>query len=127
MTIHEFMMEGKNAVAAGLRRRGNHDIIVQETEFIKANDELCCGLNLREKGSLVGRTVYLNDLYDRYSAGESLDPLMRELEERCVQSLAVEPPAAALSIETAFKNYKERLSLRPLSIEQNSKKSTKGE
>lgn len=119
MTIHEFVLEGKNAVVVGLRRKGIDDIVVKEAEVLKANDTVCYGLNLREKGSIIGRTVYLDDLFSRYTEGETLIELFEELGERCMFSLTVQPPPTAAGLESAFDNYRERLSVRLLSIDQN--------
>ncbi len=119
MTIQDFMLEGKNAVIACLRANGFMDVIVKETEVVKANDRRMFGLNLREEGCIFGRSVYLDDLYFRYTDGEDLDMLMEEAAERCVDSMSVPPPPEFCIHADIFDDYKERLTVRLLSVKDN--------
>lgn len=119
MTIQEFCVAGKNAVTGCLRASGFDNVIVEETDAVKANDTRYYGLNLRERGSIIGRAIYIDDLYDRYLEGEDLKELLDEVCKRCVQCMYIEPPEHVSGYCDALKDYRERLSLRLLSKEAN--------
>lgn len=119
MTIQDFMLEGKKAVLSGLRACGEKDVIVKETETVKANDTRMYGLDLRREGSLCGSLIYIDDLFERYMTGEDLDMLMHEVADRCISGLFFEVPNQIAVDDLDFDSVRRRLTVRLMSVQRN--------
>lgn len=119
MTIQDFLIEAKTVVSSCLAACSMGDIIVEKSEVVKTNDTRQYGLNLREEGSACGRTVYLEDLYERCRSGEDLDSVLGEVLERCMSGLSFEGPDLDLMRDIHFDRIRNRLLVRTLSFHNN--------
>ena len=120
MTIQDFALEGKKAVTEFLRNCGIDYMTVKVTETVKTNDMRMFGLDIRDEDSLLGRQIYIDDLYERYTEGEDLEEMIEDVVSRCADSLTTPPPPAPfMDLECTSDDYMERATVRLLSVRNN--------
>lgn len=119
MTIQDFVLEAEKIVSTYFADTDREDIEVKYTEMVKANDMRMHGLMLTPRGDIGGRTVYLDDLFDRHEDGEDMDVLKDEIILRCECGLEAGAPPLAAALELDFESVRPRLTVRLLGVRNN--------
>ncbi len=119
MTVQDFVLEAKKAVDAHFRENGIEDVEVKYTEVVKANDMRMHGLMLIPGGDIAGRSVYIDDLFDRHEDGEDMDILKDELISRCEMGLEADGPPLTTAFKFDFESVRPRLTVRLLGVRNN--------
>jgi len=92
------------------------NVEVDDVVVVKMNDQKMHGLVIKEKGSDAGPTFYVDDMYERYSQGEDMTSLMKELAEQYKYSMDVPQPP---KIDFIWDNMRDKLTLRLLEKNRN--------
>lgn len=119
MTIQDFMLEAEKVINAYFKETGRENVNVKGIEVVKANDTLVHGLMLIPEGDIAGRSVYLDDLFDRHEDGEELNDLMSEMMHRCDSGLTAEGPPLHRAMDLDFSSIRRKLSVRLLGVRNN--------
>lgn len=119
MTIQDFVIEVRRDVKEHFSSIGMGDLEVKTTEVVKANDTRVHGLMLIPHGEPAGRSIYIDDLYDRYEDGESMDVILEEIIYRCESGLEAGGPPLGTAMQLDFENVKSRLTVRLLGVRNN--------
>ena len=116
MDIKEFIKTIKEELPDFLPDDVNQDIIIDNVEVSKMNDQKLHGLTFRPKGSDAAPTIYVDDLYERHQNGEDLGFLLVDLANRYEAArLAPAPP----DIDINWEKVRDNLSLRLLEKDRN--------
>ncbi len=70
-----------DAVLADARDRLQADSKVELTKVLKNNGIELVGINVMDKGKLIGPTIYLEDYYEQYRYGKNLEEIMENFLE----------------------------------------------
>lgn len=110
MEVKEFIKTIKEELPDFLPDEIYRDIIIDDVEVSKMNDQKLHGLTFRPKGSDAAPTLYIDDLYERYKNGEDMGVLMIDLANRYEQTRhAPTPPQVDLDWESVRDNLTVRL------------------
>ncbi|MBP5565481.1 MAG: hypothetical protein J6X45_07150 [Lachnospiraceae bacterium] len=71
----------KEYVLEGIRERLGEDLDYEYRSVVKNNGIVLDGLLIRDKKSSISPTVYVNDYYDSYVAGDELDQILDRIED----------------------------------------------
>ena len=116
MDIKEFTRIIKEELPDFLPDEVYRDLIIEDVEISKMNDQKLHGLTFRPKGSDAAPTLYIDDLYERHQNGEDIGFLMVDLANMYKETRhAPAPPKVDLSWE----NVKNSLTLRLLEKSRN--------
>lgn len=117
MTIQDFLIEAKRA-AQDFFDSIDEAVDVKTVDIVKTNDRKLFGLNLSRADSMVGVTMYIDDLYDLLNEGESFDQIKDAIISRCAYSYLSDAPDFMWEVQAEdyydFENIKNRLSVRLL-------------
>ena len=98
MDIKEFTRIIKEELPDFLPDEVYKDLIIEDVEISKMNDQKLHGLTFRPKGSDAAPTLYIDDLYERHQNGEDIGLLMVDLANMYKEtSNAPAPPQVDLS------------------------------
>ncbi len=110
MEVKEFIKIVKEELPDFLPEEVYQDLVIDDVEISKMNDQKLHGLTFKPKGSDAAPTLYIDDLYERHENGEDIGFLLVDLANRYEQArLAPTPPAVDLSWETVRDNMTVRL------------------
>ena len=116
MEIKEFIKTIKEELPDFLPDEVYKDLVIDDVEISKMNDQKLHGLTFRPKGSDAAPTLYIDDLYKRHENGEDLGFLLVDLANRYEQARhAPAPPAVDLS----WDNVRDKLTVRLLEKSRN--------
>ena len=71
----------KEYVLEGIRERLGEDLDYEYRSVVKNNGIVLDGLLIRDKKCSISPTVYVNDYYDSYVAGDELDQILDRIED----------------------------------------------
>ncbi|MBR3146986.1 MAG: hypothetical protein IKF54_02460, partial [Eubacterium sp.] len=110
MEVKEFIKIIKEELPDFLPDEVYQDLVIDDVEISKMNDQKLHGLTFRPKGSDAVPTLYIDDLYERHENGEDIGFLLVDLANRYEAARnAPTPPAVDLSWETVRDNLTVRL------------------
>ena len=110
MEVKEFIKIVKEELPDFLPEEVYQDLVIDDVEISKMNDQKLHGLTFKPKGSDAAPTLYIDDLYERHENGEDIGFLLVDLANRYEQArLAPTPPAVDLSWEAVRDNLTMRL------------------
>ena len=110
MDIKEFTNIIKEELPDFLPEEVYKDLVIDDVEIAKMNDQKLHGLTFRPKGSDAAPTLYIDDLYERHENGEDIGFLLVDLVNRYEAARqAPTPPAVDLSWENVRDNLTIRL------------------
>lgn len=110
MDIKEFIKTIKEELPDFLPDDVYKDLIIDDVEVAKMNDQKLHGLTFRPKGSDAAPTLYIDDLYERHQNGEDLGFLLIDLANRYEEARhAPVPPDIDISWEKVMDNLSFRL------------------
>ena len=116
MEVKEFTKIIKEELPDFLPEEVYKDLVIENVEISKMNDQKLHGLTFRPKGSDAAPTLYIDDLYDRHENGEDLGFLLVDLANRYEEARhAPAPPTVDLSWE----NVRDKLTVRLLEKNRN--------
>lgn len=122
MTIQDFLIEAKRATQDFFDSM-EEDVSVKTVDTVKTNDRKLFGLSLTRADSMIGVTVYLDDLYDRLTEGEVMDQISEDIIARCAYSMVSSRPDFMWEAQSkeyySLENVKNRLSVRLLDVRLN--------
>lgn len=113
-TINEFVKAVKSVMEKSLT-----DFDIMEKDIIKMNDIVNHGLVARRKGDDAGATVYLDEAFDSFRYGESIESIAETLTGIVLRAEEIKPVTSADSIDLSFDSIKDSLTLRLVDIEKN--------
>lgn len=95
----------------------NHQVEVKEV--IKNNGLILTGITVKEDGSNIAPTIYLNDAFKHYEEGEDIKDVLTEL----LNTYEAHRVPGALNVEflTDFNQAKERVAMKVINYEKNQK------
>ena len=100
MEVKEFIKIVKEELPDFLPEEVYQDLVIDDVEISKMNDQKLHGLTFKPKGSDAAPTLYIDDLYERHENGEDIGFLLVDLANRYEQARhAPAPPAVELSWE----------------------------
>lgn len=109
--VKEFIEKMKAEVRDYLPDDVAEDIIIDDVEVIKMNDQKLHGLSFRMPGSDAAPTLYVNEMYEAYKDGADMSYLASEMANMFSASRhAVAPPEVDLS----YDKVKDKLTVRLL-------------
>ena len=110
MDIREFSKTVREGIKDFLPDEVADDLIIDDVEVAKMNDQKLHGLTFRPKGSDAAPTLYIDDLYERHENGEDMGFLLVDLANRYKAArVAPTPPQIDLSWEGIRDNLTVRL------------------
>ena len=86
---------------------------------VEMNDIRMKGLVCRRKGADAGPTVYMDEAYEAYCDGESVDSIVDSLIVTVLNAGSVAPVESADDIDFSFESIKDRLTVRLIDTERN--------
>lgn len=116
MTRNEFMEEIKNEVLSRLPEQLKEDLNIQEVTITKTNDQKHHGLTFRKGEAEAAPTLYLDEAFERFNAGEDIQRLAAEVADAYRGTIGMERPQ---TMDLSFDQVKENLTLRLLDISRN--------
>ena len=116
MDVREFISEIKGMIRDYLPDDIYKDVIIDDVEIVKMNDQKLHGLTFRMPGSDAAPTIYVDDLYQEYTEGTRLGYLAVEVANRYTESRNTPVPPA---VDLSFDNVKDRLTVRPIEKSRN--------
>ncbi|MBP3899082.1 MAG: hypothetical protein J6D57_14775 [Mogibacterium sp.] len=102
-SISEFAAQAKTSMAANYP-----NLFIDTMEVSKMNQNLH-GIIFRTEGAEAAPTLYVDDLFVRYTEGEDFDSLMVDLKDRYEETKEICPPAVDLRWEACRNNLQLRL------------------
>lgn len=78
-TIFEFRERIKEAVMNAVPENMKEDLTLEDAQVIKINDQKLFGLTFHIRKALSSPTFYLNDCYENYIHGASIDNMVKQL------------------------------------------------
>ena len=118
MDMKEFIEEMKTEVRKYLPDDVKEDIIIDDVEVVKMNDQKLHGLTFRIPGSDAAPTMYVDDMYRAYEDGADVSVLAGNLTGMYEASRnAVKPPEVDLSYDAVKDNLTVRLLEKKRNIE----------
>jgi hypothetical protein len=116
MNEREFIEKMKAGVREYLPEDVKGDIIIDDVEVVKMNDQKLHGLTFRMPGSEAAPTLYVDDMFRAYKDGMDISELTSELANMYTGSRdGVKPPEVDLS----YDNLKDNLTVRLLEKKRN--------
>ena len=116
MNINEFIERMKAEVRECLPDDVYQDIIIDNVEVVKMNDQKLHGLSFKMPGVDAAPTLYVNEMYEAYKDGADIGYLASEMANMYSASRnAVSPPQVDLS----YDNVKDKLTVRLLEKSRN--------
>ena len=116
MNINEFIERMKAEVRECLPDDVYQDIIIDNVEVVKMNDQKLHGLSFKMPGVDAAPTLYVNEMYEAYKDGVDIEYLASEMANMYSASRnAVAPPQVDLS----YDNVKDKLTVRLLEKSRN--------
>lgn len=116
LDIREFIEEMKSEVMSRLPDDVTGDILVDDVEVVKMNDQKLHGLTFKMPGVDAAPTLYVDEMYEAYKDGADLGYLATEMADMYSASRnAVAPPEVDLS----YDNVKDKLTVRLLEKKRN--------
>ncbi len=110
MEVKEFIRIVKEELPDFLPDEIADNLIIDDVEVSKMNDQKLHGLTFRPKGSDAAPTLYVDDLYERHESGEDIGFLLVDLANRYEAARhAPTPPQVDLSWEMVRDNLTVRL------------------
>ncbi len=110
MNISEFTRIVKEELPDFLPEEVASNLIIDDVEVSKMNDQKLHGLTFRPEGSNAAPTIYIDDLYERHENGEDIGFLLVDLANRYADVRHTpEPPQIDLSWEGLRDNLTVRL------------------
>lgn len=92
---------------------------VSEQTVVKLNDNKLLGLVARRKGENAGATVYMNEAYDHYCNGGSIDEIVDELVSVIQNAELYRPVITDRCFDLDFESIKDNLTVRLVDTELN--------
>lgn len=116
MDIREFREKIKEELPGHMPEELVESITLESVEISKMNDQKLYGITVKEKGSNMAPTLYVNEFYERYQDGEDLEQLITEFAERTEGSVHVQGPPET---DLTWDSVKDSLSVRLLEKSRN--------
>ena len=105
MNINEFIERMKAEVRECLPDDVYQDIIIDNVEVVKMNDQKLHGLSFKMPGVDAAPTLYVNEMYEAYKDGADIEYLASEMANMYSASRnAVAPPQVDLSYDNVKDN-----------------------
>lgn len=92
------------------------DLVIDDVEVAKMNDQKLHGLTFKPKGSDAAPTLYIDDLYERHENGEDIGFLLVDLANRYAEARKAPTPP---DIDLSWDKVKDSLSVRLLEKKRN--------
>lgn len=110
MDVKEFTNIIKEELPDFLPEEVYKDLVIDDVEIAKMNDQKLHGLTFKPKGSDAAPTLYIDDLYERHENGEDIGFLLVDLANRYEEARkAPTPPEVDLSWDRVRDNLSVRL------------------
>ena len=116
MDVKEFTKMIKEELPDFLPDEVYKDLVIDDVEISKMNDQKLHGLTFRPKGSDAAPTLYIDDLYERHENGEDLGFLLVDLANRYEQARHTPAPPA---VDLSWDNVRDKLTVRLLEKSRN--------
>lgn len=115
--MKEFMEMAKQEILRQLPEDVRNGLSLKEVEVVKINDQKNHGFCFQNDGSKVSPTLYLDQAYDLFLNGTSLECLMEDVTRAYLESIdrGIDPAEPDLS----FDNIRDKLSLRLVEVKRN--------
>lgn len=116
MDIKEFTKLVKEEITDFLPDEIVRDLVIDDVEIAKMNDQKLHGLTFKPKGSDAAPTLYIDDLYERHENGEDIGFLLVDLANRYAEARKAPTPP---DIDLSWDKVKDSLSVRLLEKKRN--------
>lgn len=116
MDVKEFTNIIKEELPGFLPEEIYKDLIIDDVEIAKMNDQKLHGLTFRPKGSDAAPTLYIDDLYERHENGEDLGFLLVDLAKRYEEARHAPVPP---DVDLNWEKVRDKLSVRLLEKNRN--------
>jgi len=116
MEVKEFISIIKEELPDFLPDDVYKDLVIDDVEVAKMNDQKLHGLTFKPKGSDAAPTLYIDDLYERHENGEDIGFLLVDLANRYAEASKAPTP---LDIDLCWDKVKDSLSVRLLEKKRN--------
>ena len=116
MDIKEFTKRVKEELPDFLPEDIASELIINDVEIAKMNDQKLHGITFRPKGSDAAPTLYVDDLYERYQNGEDFGFLMVDLSDRYEAARRMPPPP---TVDISWEKMRDSLGVRLLEKSRN--------
>ena len=116
MEVKEFISIIKEELPDFLPDDVYKDLVIDDVEVAKMNDQKLHGLTFKPKGSDAAPTLYIDDLYERHENGEDIGFLLVDLANRYAEARKAPTPP---DIDLSWDKVKDSLSVRLLEKKRN--------
>lgn len=116
MNRNEFIEEVKKEILCTLPEELKKDLEIQETTVMKSNDQEHHGLTFKRGESEAAPTIYLDEAFERFSGGEDMHALAREIKNAYVDTIGMPEPQ---KVDFDFDKIRDNLTVRLLEIRRN--------
>lgn len=116
MEVKEFISIIKEELPDFLPDDVYKDLVIDDVEVAKMNDQKLHGLTFKPKGSDAAPTLYIDDLYERHENGEDIGFLLVDLANRYAEARKAPTPP---DIDLTWDKVKDSLSVRLLEKKRN--------
>ena len=116
MDVKEFIEIIKEELPVFLPEADVKDLVIDDVEVSKMNDQKLHGLTFKPKGSEAAATLYVDDLYERHQEGEDIGFLLTDLAERYEAAKNAPTPP---NIDLSWEKVRDNLSIRLLERNRN--------
>ena len=116
MDVKEFTNIIKEELPDFLPEEVYKDLVIDDVEIAKMNDQKLHGLTFKPKGSDAAPTLYIDDLYERHENGEDIGFLLVDLANRYEEARKAPTPP---EVDLSWDSVRDNLSLRLLEKKRN--------
>lgn len=116
MDMREFISKVRTELPEFLPEDIRSKVTITEMEITKMNDEKLHGITVRIGDSNAAPTIYLDDMYERYTDGEDWGVMMTHFAVMCTESTKVQAPP---DVDLSWENVKDKLSVRLVEKQRN--------
>lgn len=92
---------------------------ISEQSVVKQNDITLHGISIRNKDSDIAPTMYLDEAYEDYCNGHSIDSIVDSMVEMVINAEPIAPIKTASEFDMCFDKIKDSLTARLIDIELN--------
>ena len=116
--IREFMEELKDSIMRSIPEEMTEGLTLTDTIVTKVNDQKLYGLSFQMEGTEAAPTIYVNQFYDRYRQGDTMQHIAIETAHMYLDTLS-HPAMVKETPDLSFDKIKDNLTLKLVEIKRN--------
>lgn len=116
--IREFIEELKDSIMQTIPEEMTEGLTLTDTIVTKVNDQKLYGLSFQMEGTEAAPTIYVNQFYDRYRQGDTMQHIAIETAHMYLDTLS-HPAVVKESPDLSFDKIKDNLTLKLVEIKRN--------